>query len=220
MLRTLLSVALLSTVLLSAAQAQNSGIDRRFGTRGMVSLRDPDPTISNARFLGLAACAGPEGALNVVAASSLDRLTLFRLDSKGRLDRSFSGDGIATAIVPPSGEDTAQGACMADGRIVIARMASGVGADKNLQVVRLTPDGAIDPTFGNGSGAVTLDMDQHVAGLGDLEFPLGLNLESNGSILLSLRIYLAGGASVPGVARLGSDGVVQLARIYPALPGG
>jgi hypothetical protein len=197
--------------------AQNAGILREFGNNGIASLRDP--ANGNARFLGLGACAGPGNTLNVVAASTLDRLTVFRLLPDGELDTSFgNGSGFVHTLVPPSGEDTAQAACQPDGRILVVRMASGTGTDKNMQLIRLNADGTLDSGFA-GTGALTVDQDAHTAGLGDLEFPLGLNLETDGSISVTTRIYMADGQSRPGLVRVSPAGVLAYARVYTALSG-
>ncbi|GMV32064.1 MAG: hypothetical protein AMXMBFR59_41890 [Rhodanobacteraceae bacterium] len=200
-----------------ATAAQNAGINREFGTNGIASLRDP--TNPNARFLGLGACAGPANTLNVVAASTLNQLTMFRLRPNGDLDTTFgNGLGFVHTTVPPSGEDTAQAACQSDGRILITRMAPGLGNDKNIQLIRLNADGTLDTGFA-GTGSLTVDHDQHVVGLGDLEFPLGLNIETDGSISVSTRIFLADGQSRPGLVRVSSSGVLALVRVYQTLPG-
>ncbi len=190
--------------------AQNAGLDRRFGGDGMVSLREP--TASNARNLGMAACAMPGGRLNVVSATAADQLAVFRLKEDGSLDTSFSGDGIATINVPASNDDTVQSACMGDGRIVLSRMAPGIGNDQNVHVYRITVDGALDPSFGLG-GVRVIDFDAYEVGLGDWEFPLGLNLDANNNLLVSMRVYLSGGASRPGVARVDANGNISFARL-------
>ncbi|UXI69398.1 hypothetical protein [Tahibacter amnicola] len=210
---------LLAVLFLSAtALAQNAGLDRRFGERGIASLRDPSvPT--NYKHIGLAACAAPDGNLNVVVQQGNTSLALFRVLPDGNLDTHFSGDGFTTVTVPLSNDEGAQGACMADGRILVLRQVPGVGNDRNFQLTRLMPDGTLDAGFGAGSGYVTVDMDTHTAGLGDLEFPLGLNIEPGGSILVSLRVFLADGGSRPGLARFTADGTLIFARTYLTLAG-
>lgn len=199
----------------STAIAQNAGINRDFGSNGIASLRDP--VNPNARFLGLGACAFGD-RLNVVSASNANLLTTFRLRPDGSLDSTFGIGGFVHTEVPISGEDSAQAACLSDGRILVARMAPGTGTDRNIQLIRLTPNGALDTTFA-GTGFLTVDQDAHTTGLGDLEFPLGLNLETDGSISVSTRTYLSDGSSRPGLIRISSNGVLAYARIYTTLPG-
>ncbi|HRG15647.1 MAG TPA: hypothetical protein PLB00_06610 [Pseudomonadota bacterium] len=207
MRRILLLLALAFSLSL---QAQNAGLDRRFGANGLVSLREP--TASNARNLGMAACAMPGGRLNVVSATAADQLAVFRLKEDGSLDTSFSGDGIATIGVPASSDETVQGACMGDGRIVLSRMAPGSGADKNIQLIRLDPDGTLDTSFGVG-GTRTIDLDAYEVGLGDSEYPLSLNLIAGNDILVSTRTFLSNGESRPGLIRVDVNGNIQFARL-------
>ena len=206
-----LHLFLLLVLIAAPLSAQNAGLDRRFGDNGLVSLRDPAQ--GNARFLGLAACAAPGGQLTVLSASHPQLLTAFRLRWDGSLDQGFADHGIATIAVPESSAETAQGACMADGRIVVVRMAPGAGSDWNVQVLRVLPEGRLDPGFGTG-GVVILDHDQHLAGLGDHEYPLGLNLDAEGNVLVSTRLYRSDGQSRPGLASLDAAGALRFVRLY------
>lgn len=212
-MRPLFLLALPCLLLLTpaAAVAQNSGIDRHFGDNGLLSLRDPAQSPTN-RHTGIVACAAPGGTLNVVAATNTHILSVFRIDSDGHPVRSFGMDGIATVAVPSIIDDSAHGACMADGRIVVTSTTHGAGVDRNALVLRLLPDGRLDTTFAQG-GTLTLDFDQYVAGLGNEEHPLGLNLDGAGNILLSMRLFLPDGRSRPGLASLDADGV-RFARMY------
>jgi hypothetical protein len=203
-------LALLALILALPAAAQNVGLDPRFGSDGMLSLRDP--SAPNARQIGMSACAAPGGGLTVVAATADDRLAMFRLKLDGSLDTSFSGDGMTSIAVPPSNDDTVLGACMSDGRIVLARMAQGTGSDRNIQVMRVTPDGELDAAFGIG-GTRVIDFDAYEPGLGDLEFVLGINLIAGNEILVTTRIFVGGNDSRPGIARLDASGNISYARI-------
>jgi hypothetical protein len=212
MLRFLTCLAL---TLALPVHAQNAGLDPRFGVGGMVSLREP--TATNARNLGMAACTAPGGGLTVVAATTEDQLAMWRLSEDGSLDGSFAGDGLITLTVPPSPEDNVQSACMPDGRIVLSRMAPGVGSDKNMQLIRVTPDGELDTTFGVG-GVRVIDFDIYQPGLGDLEYPLALNLVAGNELLLSTRTYLSDGSSRPGIVRVDASGNIVYARLV-TVPG-
>ena len=212
---TLGSALLACGLLTSTATAQNAGINRAFGINGIASLRDPSNP--NARFLGLGACAFGD-RLNVVSASNENILTTFRLRPDGSLDTAFGTGGFVHTEVPPSTEDTAQAACMADGRMLVVRMAQGIGTDKNIQLIRLSANGALDTSFA-GTGSLTVDQDAHTSALGDWEFPLGLNLETDGSISVSTRIYLSNGESRPGLVRISAAGSLSYARVYTSLPG-
>lgn len=204
--------ALLATAIALPSFAQNSGIDRQFGDRGIVSLRDPAQS-SIGRHTGIAACTVPGGDLNVVVGTHTNVLTVFRIDRDGHLRRSFGLDGIATVAVPAGINDDARGACMGDGRIVVTSIVPGAGVDRDALVLRLLPDGRLDPGFAQG-GMRTVDFDQHVAGLGNDKYPLGLDLDAAGNILLSMRLFRAAGGSRPGLASLDANGGLRFARMY------
>ncbi len=207
MSRILLFVAMLSSV---PVYAQNAALDRRFGGDGLVSLREP--TASNARNLGLAACAGPGNLLTIVSATAPNQLAMFRLKADGSLDTGFSGDGIAVITVPESSGDIAQGACMADGRIVISRMAPGMGADKNIHVMRVLSSGEFDLSFGD-AGTRVLDFDNYEPGLGDMEVSQGLNLIAGDDILVTTRTFVNATDSRAGIARIAANGAIKFARL-------
>jgi uncharacterized delta-60 repeat protein len=129
-------------------------VDRSIGTRGEVL-----PGHGAVRALL------PTGDGGFVAVGSLDRHGGFasatRFDSRGGVDSSFGAHGrTTTAVAGSMGSSGAYAAAFdARNRVVIA---GGNGGD--FLVVRLTPDGDLDRTFG-GTGAVTLDLgkDDHAS---------------------------------------------------------
>jgi uncharacterized delta-60 repeat protein len=91
----------------------------------------------------------PSGKI-LVAGYRNDRLFLARLDPNGRLDRSFSHDGVATLDVanPPCCQTVAL-AIQSDHRIVVA--ANGGPLRKSrVYLVRYLPKGRLDRSFGDG----------------------------------------------------------------------
>lgn len=194
-----------------AATAQNSGLDRHFGTRGLATLRDPQQR--TAPHHGVAACAAPGGGLNVLAVTEPNVITLFRLDAHGKRDLRFGRSGVAATVLPLNLLDDRRGACMADGRIVVVASAYGAGSDRNLHLVRVLPDGRLDAGFGQG-GTRIVDMDQYVPQLADLEMPIGLNLDAAGNILVSMQVIRANSDPRPGLASLDASGTVRFARVY------
>lgn len=211
-----LALLMFLALLTSRGYAQNAGINRAFGTQGLTSLRDP--ANGQARFLGLGACATAGNRLNVITSSSEDLLTIFRLLPDGNLDTSFGNGGLVNTVVPPSYFDDGLASCMSDGRILVVRRVPGSGADSNVQLLRLNANGTLDTSFAS-SGVLTVDFDQHASGLGDLEFPLGLNLEADGSSFVTCRIYRGDGPSRPGLVRVDSNGSVAFVRLYDTLIG-
>ncbi|AVP96740.1 hypothetical protein C7S18_05795 [Ahniella affigens] len=210
------TILLIALVLASVASAQNAGINRAFGTNGIASLRDP--ANGQARYLGLGACATSGNRLNVVTSSSEQLLTIFRLQPDGTSDTSFGTNGLVNTVVPPSSYDEGKVSCMSDGRMLVVRMVPGAGTDTNVQLLRLNANGTLDTSFAS-TGILTVDFDEHASGLGDLEFPLGLNLEADGSSLVTGRVYRADGSSRPGLVRVDSNGSVAFVRLYDTLTG-
>jgi uncharacterized delta-60 repeat protein len=92
--------------------------------------------------------AGRSGALGGMIA-------IVRYNADGTLDPSFSGNGwVATNFT--TGDEFAFGmAVQADGKIVAAGRAGGLGG--RFAVVRYTADGALDPAF-SGDGRVAVDF--------------------------------------------------------------
>ena len=191
--------------------AQNSGLDRHFGTRGLATLRDPAQR--DAPHGGVAACAAPGGGLNVLAVTTPNMLTLFRLDARGKRDTGFGQGGIVRTPLPLNLVDDRHGACMADGRIVVVGSAFGTGSDRNVHLVRVLPDGRLDTSFGQG-GTRIVDFDQYVPQLADLEMPIGLNLDAAGHILVSAQVIRANSDPRPALASIDNAGTVRFARVY------
>jgi uncharacterized delta-60 repeat protein len=79
-----------------------------------------------------------------------------RLLNAGGMDPTFDGDGFVTAVLPykgsakPSSSATAVG-IQADGKIV----AAGVTPGWEFGLLRVNPDGSLDPTFGAGGKVTT-----------------------------------------------------------------
>lgn len=207
--RTLPLVALLLAC--GPLAAQNGGIDRRFGDDGIASIGDPQDL--DAPAIGIATCATSAGsALLVSELSGPPGLATLRITVDGRPASAL------TRIALPAAQRATIAACAADGRIVVARTVLGAGTDTDVQVVRLRTDGSLDPTFGQGTGAVTVDLDDHAV-LGDLERAMSINVEPDGGVLVGLRLDVPGGDSDAGLLRLAPDGALRFARHYPSLPG-
>jgi uncharacterized delta-60 repeat protein len=106
---------------------------------------------------------------------------LARYDPAGRLDRSFGNRG---RVLTPVGEGETEAVALAierDGKLVAAGNAR-VAGDPGFALVRYTPDGKLDPSFGkegvafNGAGSVsalTLQRDGKLvtAGIGMRRYP-------------------------------------------------
>jgi uncharacterized delta-60 repeat protein len=75
-------------------------------------------------------------------------------DGAGDLDPTFGENGMVTTDVGPDGDSANAIAIQPDGKIVVAGEASFAAS---FGLVRYTPDGALDATFGGG-GIVTTDI--------------------------------------------------------------
>lgn len=107
-------------------------------------------------------------AYNAGGSDSGFAIARFRPD--GRLDTSFSGDGKLLVSFP--GLVYAFGYAVAlqdDGRILVGGEAGGnVSTDRDFAVVRITPRGKIDRTYGGGDGRVLTDFSGSDEGIWDM----------------------------------------------------
>jgi uncharacterized delta-60 repeat protein len=101
----------------------------------------------------------PDGRIVVVGSTSTG-LAVARITATGALDTSFSGDGLLT--IDLGGNDVAQAvAIQPDGKILVGGSTDSDPAnpnsfDSNFALVRLNPDGTLDPSFG-AAGTVRTD---------------------------------------------------------------
>jgi uncharacterized delta-60 repeat protein len=113
-----------------------------------------------------------------------------RLAPAGALDHTFNVTG--QAVVPFTAAGGGQPAAVAvqpDGKIVVAGSAAGAAGNSDMAVLRLNPDGTLDPSFGQGGKVVV---------------PIGAGGPSNAATLVKVqgdgKILLAGTASLGGPA--------------------
>lgn len=133
----------------------------------------------------------------VAAGYSLARnrnLALVRYEGDGSLDTSFGGDG-KVAVGIGTGNDEAYGvAVQGDGKIVVAGYAAN-GSHQDMLVARFTAAGALDASFGGGTGFTRITF-----GTGS-EYGQALAIQSDGKIL------------VAGYARIGMVFEFAIARV-------
>ena len=144
--------------------------DTTFSADGTAVLHDPDATLTDyprgIAFAGGKVLIAYETEGNVGGAAAFDPGAL-RLNSDGTLDTTF-GDGGYRKVVVPGINDVAGFVVRPDGKLLI-----GVSGDTSFgqptnQVVRLTPDGSVDTTFGGGDGIGDLQYaDAYHGGLRD-----------------------------------------------------
>ena len=108
-------------------------------------------------------------------ASTGNDFTVLRYNSDGSLDSSFSGDGILPITVTSNADVPYASVLQTDNKIVIAGGSYSAGTN-DMSVVRVTPDGVLDSTFGT-AGIFTRDY------LGWNEEALDVALQPDGRIV-------------------------------------
>lgn len=165
----------------------NGSLDSSFGGGdGFVTVADP---ATGARPGGVAVQS--DGKI-VFAGGQGFSAYVFRLNSDGTADNSFSGDGLQT--VSSSGE--AQAVSMdASGKVVIATYAPSPGNSTGL--VRLNTDGSLDTTF-DGDGRRSFGT--------DIYFPRGLAIQPDGDIVVAGKSSPAANVGDVAIARVLDNG--------------
>jgi uncharacterized delta-60 repeat protein len=161
------------------ARTPAGAFDPSFGVGGVAESPPYDPNDS-FYCMTQAIALTPQGGVVAAGRGTTGALCVTRWDASGHLDRSFgagtsSRAGVALVSSLPSGFDVAAVAVAADGGIVVG--GSIDAAPQTPAIVRLRPDGALDPSFGDG-GAIRTPL---VAGLGTVA---GLDLMPDGTIVV------------------------------------
>jgi uncharacterized delta-60 repeat protein len=129
-----------------------------------------------------ALCVQPDGCLlaagSVAAANRPEWMAVARFLPDGALDPEFGVDGWAIVDVPGCATVANAVAVQTDGRIVLAGQALDFeSGSKDFAIVRLTKDGTVDTSFGQG-GVVLTDF---LGGTDDGAF--AVSIQSNGRIV-------------------------------------
>jgi len=174
-------------------------LDRSFGSAGKVvtdSLQSEYAAAVAVQRDGKVLVAGPRRG-----PAGGSRALVARYLTNGRLDRSFGSGGVVTFGFGVRVSDARDLAVQPDGRIVVA----GLAGD-DFAVARVSPDGTLDQTFGQG-GRVTTDLGAAV----DPDGGEAVALQPDG------KIVVAGDVREPGpfeiydfaIARYDPDGSVD-----------
>jgi uncharacterized delta-60 repeat protein len=138
----------------------------------------------------------------VLGGSSGTELASARLTATGAMDTTYSGDGVARAVVEYGGAG-AKVLVQSDKKVVVVGYATGTGrSDTDLAAVRFTAAGALDPTF-SGDGRALIDL-----GARRNERATSASLAADGKIVLVGSAESAVGMD-SAIARLDWDGTVD-----------
>jgi uncharacterized delta-60 repeat protein len=152
----------------SAVYAARSGdVDLSWGTAGRVSTSVPDHGSLHAVVLQ------PDG--KVVMAGG--RFDVVRYTANGMLDPTFGVGGKVSYPLALDNNEAHAVAVQPDGRIIVTGESDFVNHENGLIVMRLNPDGSLDPTFG-GDGIVSITMGFSQFGSG-----AGVVVQSDGKIV-------------------------------------
>jgi uncharacterized delta-60 repeat protein len=150
----------------------------------------------------------PDGKLVIAGNDKTGDFLVRRLRSDGSPDRTFGGDGTASADFA-GGDDVVTGiALQGDGKLVVAGRSVGIG--ERAVVARFTAGATLDPAFGaggtDGDGRVTL-------GVGQVTDVHAVAILPGGGIALAGTTAATDGDF--GVTRLRGDGSVDAIAYEP-----
>lgn len=150
-----------SGVIALARYLPNGDLDPTFGDNGKITAAFPNLSLS-ANDLSLL----PNGKILVCGGAWSDSEEYFllgRFNADGAPDTGFDGDGIVLTKVGIASEYGDKMAMQADGKIVVAGYAN-LGGYAGFAVVRYHPNGALDDSFGDGDGIVTVPVGESYSG--------------------------------------------------------
>jgi uncharacterized delta-60 repeat protein len=178
--------------ILIARMRQNGSLDRSFSGDGKAIVNPAGHQGWNA------ATINPDGSV-VVAGGFADDFVVARIRPDGRLDRSFSGDGVAEVDISAYNEASAV-MQQPDGKVVVAGPSA---PDVGFAIARLERDGSLDPTFsGDGTATPAFALAAHALALlpdGEIVAVGGTGIQGD----LAVARLLPGGAPDPS---FGGDG--------------
>jgi len=191
------------------ASAADGTIDTSFGAAGLAraGIADGDPQPSGCRpvmqpddkivICGTRLSNGTSGADFLVA----------RFNADGSIDTAFGTNGLVTIDFDHgTGSDQADGvALQGDGSIVVAGTTRGAeSSSEAFAVARLTPAGALDATFGAGTGQATIEF---TGSTGD-DQAYAVTVQPDDKIIIAGSTETASGSNV-AVVRLLQNGAAD-----------
>jgi uncharacterized delta-60 repeat protein len=168
-------------------------LDVSFGTAGKTSTPFPD------FGLAVATAIQPDGKIVVVGG----KFDIARYTVDGALDPTFGIGGKVSYSLGFSAQDALSVAVQPNGKIVIAGDANFDLPDGGLVVMRLNPNGSLDPTFG-GDGIASVKIGDNPSGSG-----IGVAVQSDGKVVAAGTRYITNSNSQFFAARFSADGTLD-----------
>lgn len=200
MYRPIVRVALATCALAcAAANAANGDLDAGFGSGGIAWSAAPAVSYRVVPHIAVQA----DARLVVCSATSsgfdIKDFVVTRFNANGSLDTGFGSGGHVVVDVDGDEDGCAAVVVQADGRIVAAGWSR---SPDRMALVRLTPSGALDGSFGGGSGRVLLAFGDSATA----SEATSLAIQPNGRMLVAGSYRPASGGKQFAVARLLGDG--------------
>ncbi|MBV9894677.1 MAG: hypothetical protein JO020_10940 [Chloroflexi bacterium] len=193
------------TIQLALARYNPDGTpDAGFGSSGIVST-----SVGDAGAQANSIAVQPDGKLVVAGTlysrGGSDALLVARYTSDGAPDGRFGLSGISATPVGTAASSAAAVALQQDGRIVAVGTAfANAATDDDFALVRFTPDGQLDPTFGQ-NGVVITDLTPADAESPSLDHATAVALQPDGRIVVGG--FTRGETQAFAVVRYTADGV-------------
>jgi uncharacterized delta-60 repeat protein len=137
-----------SMVFSAGALAAPGNYDRSFGAGGVIQAGAGSPSFNGGSHASMA--TGPQGTTYLLRCPGFcaEGVVVTRFLKTGQVDSTYGNGGSATVLAGVRGTTEATALAVdSEGRAVIADVLV-----QGLVVVRLTPDGSLDPSFGGGVG--------------------------------------------------------------------
>jgi uncharacterized delta-60 repeat protein len=171
-------------------------LDSSFGTAGEVVFNS---SLSNCT----AVLVRPDGRIvlvgDIVSQATQTDFGAVQLTAAGAVDAPFGNGAGAQSIDFGGNDDHATSAALQPNGAIVIGGYTLVGASHRFAAARLTAAGAVDPTFGGGTGQTTID-------LGGDNGAHALALQPDGKIVLAGETLAGSGGGDGAVVRLNADG--------------
>jgi uncharacterized delta-60 repeat protein len=158
----------------------DGSLDSSFGTGGIVNANVGGYDNGNSVAIQADGKILVAGNSSDAGGSNYD-FSLFRYNTDGSLDTSFSSDGIVTTNLGGANDYAVSSLIQADGKIILFGQTDAGGGGSNFALVRYNADGSLDTSFA-GTGIVNTNI-------GAQDAASSATLEADGKILVVGQIW-------------------------------